>query len=131
MANFCEYLFNLSFQKSIFPDHLKIPKVTPVFKAGNNTELSNYRSIFILPCFCKILDHVMFNCLCRYLLDSNIPYKRQSDFQEGHSADHAILQLPDKIHNNFELNNFTLGVSVDLSKAIKLLVAALNGLKIT
>ena len=73
----------------------------------------------------------MFNRLCRYLLDSNIPYKRQSDFQEGHSADHAILQLPDKIHNNFELNNFTLGVSVDLSKAIKLLVAALNGLKIT
>ena len=26
---------------SIFPDDLKIAKVTPLFKAGDNTELSN------------------------------------------------------------------------------------------
>ena len=31
-----QYLFNLSFEKSIFPNDLKIAKVTPIFKAGNN-----------------------------------------------------------------------------------------------
>ena len=50
-----QYLFNLSFEKSIFPDGIKIAKCTPVFKAGNNTELSNYRPISVLPCFSKIL----------------------------------------------------------------------------
>ena len=58
-----QYLFNLSFEKGIFPNDLKIAKVTPIFKAGNNTELSNYRPIFVLPCFSKILERVMYNCL--------------------------------------------------------------------
>ena len=37
-----QYLFSSPFEESIFPDDLKIAKVTPVFKAGINTELSNY-----------------------------------------------------------------------------------------
>ena len=32
-----QYLFTLSFEKSIFPDGLKIAEVTLVFKAGDNT----------------------------------------------------------------------------------------------
>ena len=71
-----QYLFHLSFEKSIFPEELKIAKVTPVFKAGDNTELSNYRPISVLPCFSKILECVMYTCLCKYLLDSNILYKK-------------------------------------------------------
>ena len=48
-----QYLFNLSFEKSIFWDNLKITKVTTIFKAGNNTKLSNYRPISVLVCFSK------------------------------------------------------------------------------
>ena len=110
-----QYLFNLSFEKSIFPDDLKIAKFTPVFKAGNNTELSNYRPISV-PCFSKILERVMHNRLFKYLLDSNILYKKQFGFQEEHSTDHAILQLVDEMYNTFEQNNFTLGVFIDLPK---------------
>ena len=51
-----QYLFILSFEKSIFPDDLKIAKVAPVFKAGDNAELSNYRLTSALPCFSKILE---------------------------------------------------------------------------
>ena len=58
-----QYLLNLSFEKGIFPNDLKIAKVTPIFKAGNNTELSNYRPIFVLPCFSKILEGVIYNRL--------------------------------------------------------------------
>ena len=62
----------------------------------------------------------MYNCLYKYLLDSNILFKKQFGFQprfEGHATDHAALQLVDQTHNNFEQNNFTLGVFIDLSKA--------------
>ena len=58
-----QYLFNLSFEKTIFPDDLKIEKVSPILKAGNNTELSNYRPISVLPCFSKTFERVMYNCL--------------------------------------------------------------------
>ena len=58
-----QYLFNLSFEKGIFPNDLKIAKVTPIFKAGNNADLSNYRPTSVLPCFSKILERVMYNRL--------------------------------------------------------------------
>ena len=43
-------------------------------------------------------------------------YKKQFRFQEGHSIDHAIVQLVDQIRNSFESKQHSLGVFVDLSK---------------
>ena len=43
------HVFNLSLEKGIFPDDLKIAQVTPVFKAGDESEMGNYRSISVLP----------------------------------------------------------------------------------
>ena len=107
----------MSFERSIFQEDLKIAKVKPIFKAGNNTELCNYTRISAQPCFSKILERVMYNRLYKYLLDSNILYKKQFGFQEGYSTEHAILQLAYHIHNNFEQNNFALGVFINLSKS--------------
>ena len=35
----------------ILPDQLKIAKVTPLFKKGNNALMDNYSPILVLPCF--------------------------------------------------------------------------------
>ena len=59
----------------------------------------------------------MYDRLYKYLTDSSILYKKQFGFQEGHSTEHAIVQLVDQIRNSFESNQNTLGVFVDLSKA--------------
>ena len=56
-----KYIFNLSFEKGIFPDHMKIAKVTTVLKGGGSTDLSNYRPVAVLPCFSKILERLMYN----------------------------------------------------------------------
>ena len=50
-----KYIFNLSFEKGIFPDYMKIAKVTPIFKGGDSADLSNYEPISVPPCFSKIL----------------------------------------------------------------------------
>ena len=57
------YVCDLFLQAVIFPDPLKIAKVTPVFKTGDLKEISNYRTIFVLPCFSKILERIMHNRL--------------------------------------------------------------------
>ena len=111
------HIFNLSLQTGIFPDKLKIARVTPLFKGGENYELGNYRPISVLPCFSKILEKIMYNRLYKYLTDNSILYKKQFGFQEGHSTEHAIVQLVDQIRNSFESKQYTLGVFVDLSKA--------------
>lgn len=59
----------------------------------------------------------MYKHLYKYLLNSQILCKRQFGFQEGHSTDHAILQLVAQMHNNLNWNNFNLGVLINLFKA--------------
>ena len=45
------YLFRLSLKKGVFPDDLKIAKITPIYRAGDSSDISisNYRSIPALP----------------------------------------------------------------------------------
>ena len=89
-----KYIFNL-FEKGMFPDRMKIAKVTPDFKRGESADLrdlSNYRPISALSCFSKILEQ-LYNRLYKHLSNSKILYPKQFGFQKGHSTDHALLQL--------------------------------------
>ena len=112
-----KHIFDLSFENGIFPDSLKIAKVTPVYKSGDNSSLSNYRPISVLPCFSKMLERIMYRRLYSYLQENKILYSKQFGFQTGHSTDHAIIQLVEQIYENFEENKYTLGVFIDLAKA--------------
>ena len=107
----------LSFEKARFPDSLKIAKVTPVYKSGNSSSLSNYRPVSVLPCFSKMLERIMYTRLYNHLQENKILYSKQFGFQRGHSTDYAIIELVEQIYQNFEENKCTLGVFIDLEKA--------------
>ena len=111
------HVFNLYIIKGICPDDLKIARVTPIFKGGDDKKLGNYRPISVLPCFSKILERIMYNRLYNHLVKNKILYSKQFGFQKGYSTEHAIIHLIDQINNNFENNECTLGVFIDLSKA--------------
>ena len=110
------HIFNLSLQTCIFPDKLKIARVTPLFKGGENYELRNYRPTCVLPCFSKFREKILYNRLYKYLTDSSILYKKQFGFQEGHSTEHIIVQLVDQIRNSFDSKQYNLDVLIELSK---------------
>ena len=79
-SGLCEplkYLFNLPIEKGIFPDDLKIAKVTPIYKADDKSNLSNYRPTSVLSCFSKILERIMYNSLYQYLTENKILYLKQ------------------------------------------------------
>ena len=75
-----KYLFNFSIVKGIFPDDIKIAKVTPIYKAENSSNISNYRPISVLLCFYKMLERIMYNRLQQYLKDQNVLYDKQFGF---------------------------------------------------
>ena len=56
-----KYILNLSLQQGIFPENLKIAKVSPIYQKNEEFLLTNYRPISVLPCFSKFLERIMCN----------------------------------------------------------------------
>ena len=94
-----KYIFNLSLQQGMFPENLKIAKVSPVYKKDEESLLTNYRPISVLPCFSKLLERIMYNRLFKHLSENSILYKKQLGFQTSHSTGHAILLLVNQLYN--------------------------------
>ena len=65
------HIFNASLQNGTFPYKLKIAGVTPLFKNGSDSDLENFRTISVLPCFSKILEKIMYNGVYKHLSDSS------------------------------------------------------------
>ena len=105
-------IFSLSLKKGIFPEKKKIAKVSPIFKKADQLLLSNYRPIFVLPCFSKILGRIMYNRLYTYLAEN-----KQFGFRAGHSTEHALSELIDQISDSFNDKSYFLGIFINLSKA--------------
>ena len=110
-------IFKKSINTGVFPNELKIAKVTPIFKTDDQSLVSNYRPISVLPVFSKILERIMYNRVFTYLNNNKLLYEKQFGFQNNTSTDHAILDLVNNISKSFEQGKFTLGIFIDLSKA--------------
>ncbi len=54
-----DHIFNVSFSCGVFPDHMKIAKIIPIFKNGQKTEFTHYRTISMLSQFSKILEKLL------------------------------------------------------------------------
>ena len=66
-----KYIFNLSIETSIFSHLLKIAKVIPLFKKGDNALMNNYRPISVPSCFSKILERIIYNRLYSFFSENN------------------------------------------------------------
>ena len=55
------YLFNLVLNTGIFPDDMKLAKVTPIYKykSGSKTDYGNYRPISVISAVAKILEKII------------------------------------------------------------------------
>ena len=75
----------------IFPEALKIAKVKPLYKKGDNFCLNNYRPISLLPTISKISK--MFTQLYSYLNTHNLLSEQQYGFRSQHSTELACVKL--------------------------------------
>ena len=94
--------------------------VTPIFKSGAKENVSNYRPISILPVFSKVLERIMYNRVYNHVDSKGLLYEKQFGFQRNNSTEHVMFQLTLDITNSFEKVEYTLGVFIDLSKALTL-----------
>ena len=76
-------IINLSITSGIVPKQLKIARVIPLFKSGEQDVFTNYRPVSVLPAFSKILETVMYNRLLRFLNNHNILSDNQYGFSQA------------------------------------------------
>lgn len=88
---------NSSSAGRIFPACLKLACVTPVFKAGNRSDVSCYRLISVLPLFTKIFERCMANRLLSFITKYSTNISKQFGFQCGKSTLHALISLTEYI----------------------------------
>ena len=91
------YIFNRVLSSGIFPDHLKYSEVQPLFKKGNKTEISKYRSISLLPSFSNIIEKIIYKRLNCYLTENNILANEQFSFKEKSTTNMAMHALLNNI----------------------------------
>src|SRR5206468_11387603 len=99
------------------PDQLKIAKICPIHKEGSESDIINYRPISVLTSFSKIFEKITYNRLLSYINKNNILNGNHYGFRPGHSTSMALLDLQNLITQAFDINQYAVGVFVDLSKA--------------
>ena len=110
-------IINQSISHGIFPDSLKMAKVTPLYKKQENYLMNNYRPISILPSVSKVFERIMHNQIYQYFTKNSLFYKSQYGFRRQHSTEFAALELIDRIIIEMDSNKFPVNIYMDLSKA--------------
>src|SRR5664279_2488391 len=75
--------------------------VTPIYKGGNASELSNYRPISLTSVACKIMERIIVADLLDYLRTNNAISNQQHGFLSGKSTSTNLLEA---------LNDWTLAI---------------------
>ena len=104
-------IINQTLKKGIFPKKLKIAKVVPIYKAGDNTMFTNYRPISLLPAAPKVFERAIHDQLYSYFKDNHLFSKSQYGFRKRHSTELAIL------YGLIDEGKIPIGIFLDFSKA--------------
>ena len=111
------HIINQSLCTGIFPETLKIAKISPIFKKGDPHITDNYRPISLLPIISKVFEKVVFIQLYDYLVKNKLLYDSQYGFRKFHSTELAALEFSDKIMLNLDEGKTPIAIFLDLSKA--------------
>jgi len=108
-------LFRRSIDEGVFPDIWKTCSVTPVYKSGDPSFVSNYRPISILPNIAKLFESIIYHCTQRSL--NHIIIDDQHGFRQGKSTVTSCLAFTTYILDSFEQGCQVDAVFTDFRKA--------------
>ena len=91
--------------------------MTPIFKSGESTNVSNYRPISVLPLFSKLFERCMCSRLVEFVNRFSLVSPKQYGFQKGKSTIDALVDLTEYIYAALNDKKHCLSIYVDLRKA--------------
>ena len=101
----------------IFPDKLKIAKVTPIYKKNDKKQVTNYMPISVLPVVSKIIETVIADQLNAYFIENHLFSSQQYGFRKKSSTELAAIELLDRLLGQLNQQKIPINFHLDLSKA--------------
>lgn len=108
-------LFVRSIRSGQLPSQWKLHFVTPVFKSGNKSDVSNYRPISLLCIASKILEKLIFNRIMFFIYP--LISSDQYGFLKGRSSVHKLLSSISLIVDSLDNNQSLDAIFLDIRKA--------------
>ena len=116
-SNHFTLLYNMSLVTKIFPDLMKIARVSPAFKSGDSDILDNYRPISSLSVFSKVFERLTLNRILSFLSINKILTQCQFGFRKGCDITQAVVRLTTQVVNAFHDKIYCACFFLDLRKA--------------
>jgi len=110
-------VINSCFETNTVPLEWKAAIVTPLFKKGINTEVSNYRGISVLAPLAKVFEKIVNEQVLDYLDRHSILFNGQHGFRKGHSCETALQELLSDINAARDKRLITMLLMIDYRKA--------------
>ena len=117
IAHSITLIINQSLKSGIFPNQLKIAKVTPIYKKDDKKIITNYRPISALPVVSKVFETVIHEQLSDYFLSNNLFSAQQYGFRKNSSTELAALELIDRLLAKLKNHKIPINFYIDLAKA--------------
>jgi len=91
--------------------------VRPLFKKGDITEFSNYKTVSLLTSLSKITEKIIYKRVYSYLNDNNVLVDDQYGFREKLSTEMAAYILLNNVFSSLDRRNLVGGLFCNLQKA--------------
>jgi len=111
------YICNRMLSTGTFPDRLKFSEIKPLYKKGDETLITNYSPISLLPVFSKIFEKIFYKRLYHHLTSNSILVNEQFGFRCNNSTEKAIYTLINNILSSLSNKIIVGGLFCDLQKA--------------
>ena len=111
------YLINKSLITGVFPDKLKIAKVTPIYKKNEPELFENYQPISLLPTFSKLFEKVVFNQITTFMSGNDLLFNSQHGFRKKNSTETAAIEFVEHLKSELSNKHTPVSIFLDLSCA--------------
>lgn len=111
------HILNICFQSGKIPSQWKESIVTPVYKSGDPSELTNYRPISVINNFAKIFENAVKSRLINFFHNHNVITDCQYGFIQNSSTENAVVDFLEKTVNAVDESLKCAAVFLDLAKA--------------